>query len=601
MLLGREQERQSDRRRRWRRRARAPARRSRWSGEPGIGKTALLDYARRGAAGRHAAAAGPRHRVRGADPVRVAARADPPGPGAARADPAAAGGRAGGRAGAAARSRPRTGSPSAPPRSACSPRTPSRRPVAVLVDDAQWLDGSSAQALLFAFRRLVADPIAVLVAVREGEPSLLDGADLPVLRLGGLTSDEAAALRARAGAGGGPAAAPGDGRQPARAAGARGGRRRRSMLAPEGAPVLVLGPDLAARSCAAAGQLDQADPAGAGAGRGERHRRPGARSSGPRRSSASTWPALAAAESAGLVTLQPGTVEFRHPLARSAVYADAPAGQRREAHRALAAALPDRDVDRRAWHLAAAAAGTGRGGVRRAGAGGEPRAGTAARTRPQRRRSSGPRGSPADSQRAGEAAAARRPRRAGWPASPTGPSRCSTRPARWTGDRGALVEIDELAGHIATRCGPVMRGHAILTAAAGQADPERAVGDAGRGGRRLPLRRQPGRDAAPRRAGRGALPAGRRRRAPASWPRWPWAWPGSSAVTPPPAPTPCTKRSRWPKARPSCARISRLLPWLALGPLFLRRDRRRAVAARARTADRPGARPRSVRSRSCST
>ena len=51
----------------------------------------------------------------------------------------------------------------------------------VLVDDAHWLDGSSAQALLFAFRRLVADPIAVLIAVREGEPSLLDGADLPTL------------------------------------------------------------------------------------------------------------------------------------------------------------------------------------------------------------------------------------------------------------------------------------------------------------------------------------------------------------------------------------------------------------------------------------
>ena len=67
-------------------------------------------------------------------------------------------------------------------------------PVAVLVDDAQWLDGSSAQALLFAFRRLVADPIAVLVAVRDGEPSLLDGAGLPTLRIRGLTSDEAALL-----------------------------------------------------------------------------------------------------------------------------------------------------------------------------------------------------------------------------------------------------------------------------------------------------------------------------------------------------------------------------------------------------------------------
>ena len=68
--------------------------------------------------------------------------------------------------------------------------------------------------------------------------------------------------------------------------------------------------------------------------------------------------ALAAAESAGLVALHPGQVEFRHPLARSAIYADASASQRREAHRALAAALPDRDIDRRAWHLAAAAAGT---------------------------------------------------------------------------------------------------------------------------------------------------------------------------------------------------------------------------------------------------
>src|SRR5271166_3335220 len=56
-------------------------------------------------------------------------------------------------------------------------------PVTVLVDDAQWLDGPSAAALLFAFRRMVADPVEVLIAVREGESSLLDGADLPVLRL----------------------------------------------------------------------------------------------------------------------------------------------------------------------------------------------------------------------------------------------------------------------------------------------------------------------------------------------------------------------------------------------------------------------------------
>ena len=59
-------------------------------------------------------------------------------------------------------------------------------PVAVLVDDGHWLDGSSADALLFAFRRLVAEPVAVILAVREGESSLLDGADLTRLRLPGL-------------------------------------------------------------------------------------------------------------------------------------------------------------------------------------------------------------------------------------------------------------------------------------------------------------------------------------------------------------------------------------------------------------------------------
>src|SRR6201996_4636303 len=69
-------------------------------------------------------------------------------------------------------------------------------PVAVVVDDAQWLDGSSAAAPRFAFRRLVADPIAVFVAVREGEPSLLDEAGLPVRRLAGLSLDAATELLA---------------------------------------------------------------------------------------------------------------------------------------------------------------------------------------------------------------------------------------------------------------------------------------------------------------------------------------------------------------------------------------------------------------------
>src|ERR1700729_543603 len=59
-------------------------------------------------------------------------------------------------------------------------------PVLVLIDDAHWLDTPSAEALLFAIRRLLADSVAVLIAVREGLPSLLDGAGLPTLRVAGL-------------------------------------------------------------------------------------------------------------------------------------------------------------------------------------------------------------------------------------------------------------------------------------------------------------------------------------------------------------------------------------------------------------------------------
>ena len=70
-------------------------------------------------------------------------------------------------------------------------------PVAVLLDDAQWLDGSSADALLFAFRRLVADPVTVVLTARDGEPSLLDGAGLETLRLGGLDGASAGELLRR--------------------------------------------------------------------------------------------------------------------------------------------------------------------------------------------------------------------------------------------------------------------------------------------------------------------------------------------------------------------------------------------------------------------
>jgi DNA-binding NarL/FixJ family response regulator len=63
---------------------------------------------------------------------------------------------------------------------------------------------------------------------------------------------------------------------------------------------------------------------------------------------------LAEAEDAGLVAVRAGQVVFRHPLVRAAAYSEAGAKQRRAAHAAVAEALPDSDVDRRAWHLAEA-------------------------------------------------------------------------------------------------------------------------------------------------------------------------------------------------------------------------------------------------------
>ena len=70
-----------------------------------------------------------------------------------------------------------------------------------------------------------------------------------------------------------------------------------------------------------------------------------------------TGAALEPAESAGLIEID-GRVRFRHPLVRSAIYRAAAPNDRRQAHRALGEATDAQvDPDRRAWHLAEAAAG----------------------------------------------------------------------------------------------------------------------------------------------------------------------------------------------------------------------------------------------------
>ncbi len=343
-------------------------------------------------------------------------------------------------------------------------------PVTVLVDDAHWFDGSSAQALLFALRRLVADPIAAVIAVRDGEPSLLDGADLPTVRVDGLTSGEAsrlleglppmAAKRLHAATAGNPLAllelAP---------------EAAELAFAPEGAPVLV-STRISRAFLRRVGTLDEGARRALGlaatSDSGDlvilQHaaRRLGLELSG-----------LEAAEAAGLVTLTAGSVEFRHPLARSAIYADTPARLRREAHRALATALPDRDIDRRAWHLAAAAVGADDAAcaaLEQAGARSVDRSAYATAAAAFERAA---RLAP-DTERRGrlllEAA------RAGWLAGLADHAVVMLDEARSVAtDVERQVAIDQLAGHIATRRGPVMRGHAILVEAAERADPELAV------------------------------------------------------------------------------------------------------------------------------
>jgi DNA-binding NarL/FixJ family response regulator len=457
-------------------------------------------------------------------------------------------------------------------------------PVAVVIDDAHWLDGSSAQALLFAFRRLVADPIAALIAVREGDPSLLDGADLPTLRMSGLTSDEAAtlvrelapsALTPSALTTGGPATSGLTPETAARLYGATAGNPLALLelapdahdlaFAPEGAPVLVSA-TISRAFLRRAGPLDQATRRAlvlaASSDTGDL----------PTLGRAAAQlgldlSALAAAEASGLVTLDAGQVEFRHPLARSAIYADAPAGQRRDAHRALAAALPDRDVDRRAWHLAAAATGPD-----------EPASAALEQAGVRSRdRSAYPTAAAAYERAARLADEPERRARllleaaeAAWLAGLADRSVTLLDEARaLTADPARLVGIAGLAGHIATRRGPVMLGHAILTEAAGQADPERAVTMLAEAANACFYAGNPAEMLVVAERARAALPAGASVRA-----RFMAAMAagmahvlGGDAAAGAEAVHQATELA---ESSPGLREDLRLLPWLAVGPLFLR-------------------------------
>jgi DNA-binding CsgD family transcriptional regulator len=237
------------------------------------------------------------------------------------------------------------------------------RPLICVVDDAHWLDAASAEALLFVARRLHADRLALLFAVRDGEARHFDALGLPELVVPGLDADAASALLAEhAGAtmaagvrdelrirtGGNPLALvelpamlseeqlAGRLRLPAQLPLTQGVERAfldRCRRLPDDAQtlLLVVGAD-------DSGRLSIIRQAAARLGAGDA--------------------ALDAVERSGLLRVHDDGVRLRHPLVRSAVYSAATASQRQHTHRALAAVLTAAgDPDRGTWHAALATTG----------------------------------------------------------------------------------------------------------------------------------------------------------------------------------------------------------------------------------------------------
>jgi DNA-binding CsgD family transcriptional regulator len=238
-----------------------------------------------------------------------------------------------------------------------------RRPVLCLIDDAQWLDRSSTDALLFVARRLDAEGVVMLFAAREGDVHSFEARGLSDLELRGLDAEAAAAVIAH-GADGDVAPSV---------------RDLVIEQAHGNALALVELPSaLSAAQLAGTESLPDALPLPRDVERLFRERvsrlpeatqrllsliaadDTGLLEPLMRAAEALGIPAdaLSAAEHAGLVSVDGPSVNLRHPLVRSAVYHGLSSSERRGAHLALADALDeDREPDQRAWHLAAAAVG----------------------------------------------------------------------------------------------------------------------------------------------------------------------------------------------------------------------------------------------------
>jgi DNA-binding CsgD family transcriptional regulator len=228
-------------------------------------------------------------------------------------------------------------------------------PVALVIDDAQWLDEPSARAFSFALRRLTAEPVVVIASRREGEslpPAFGEAARaiglsrLPVraLSLGAIARivraqlsvlfSRPVLLRIHDAAGGNPFFA----LELARAA-AEATERGDVLAIPESLRELVrirlaALPDAARAALLVVAALGQPQSSVVAA-------------------AVEDWEdVIAPAVDAGVIELVGGRVRFTHPLLGSAVYADAPEYRRRRVHLALAD-IADA-AEQRGWHLALA-------------------------------------------------------------------------------------------------------------------------------------------------------------------------------------------------------------------------------------------------------
>jgi DNA-binding CsgD family transcriptional regulator len=233
------------------------------------------------------------------------------------------------------------------------------RPLVCVVDDAQWLDRASAQVLGFVARRLLAESVAMIFAVRHPREDQELG-NLPVMVVGGLSDADARALLEWAT----------PGRLDARV-------RDRVVAESDGNPLALLELPKGLTAAELAGGFSRPDSRPVSslieqsflrrirALPAETQRLLLTAAAEPVGDVTLLWRAAgllgigagaaAPAETDGLIELG-AQVRFRHPLARSAAYRAAAVGERQEIHRALAEVTdPEADPDRRAWHRAQAA------------------------------------------------------------------------------------------------------------------------------------------------------------------------------------------------------------------------------------------------------